>query len=690
MLDFNRKLIFLFILYFAGCTYSYSKDEAQSIQIDETILPQDSLEVLLSKVKILLDEAETEQSFALSSQILNSAISYNNKKIIAESQFQLARIYNRWNEFEKSDSIIHEALSISKDDNTIFSLYLLEYNNAVRQVFIEKGKKALDKAKEYIGDPKGVNMVRYRYTLSDYYRAKNDDNKVLELLLLAKKEAPEELKMNELFNINYQLGALFHSIGVYDQSIAVGVENEKLAQNENNFYLELFAIYTQLNAHVDLNNHEELKSLVERAISIKEEHNISPAFGFVYFVQGLSFYEQDNLEQALHFFNLGETIAREHNATKELCENLTGKSKVYYKQGDYQKSMQYANEAKQIDFYKLPELEKIHIKLDASNRDYESAFNKSQSFIERLEKEKNSDNNYKIISTLLNDKFEAEKSKQQIFTEAKARRNKLNLGFGLLSALVLFLGGIAAMQAVNKQKLEVLNKTLVKRNEALTNFSYISSHDLKEPVRNIISFSELLEASLTKSNADEQDIEFTKIIKNSSNTLLEIVKSLKIFSETAFDEEIKLDEFKVQDVFCELSTNMHQIISDKNATLNFENPEQVKSITFSKPMLYLLLQNLIQNGLKYNSDKSPRVNVSIGNNDKQYLFKVTDNGDGIDSKKLEYIFKPFKTLQSKSLSQSSGLGLSICKNILDKFGGNIWVKSELGTGSVFHFTIPKN
>jgi len=71
------------------------------------------------------------------------------------------------------------------------------------------------------------------------------------------------------------------------------------------------------------------------------------------------------------------------------------------------------------------------------------------------------------------------------------------------------------------------------------------------------------------------------------------------------------------------------------------------------------------------------------------LFDIADNGDGIDEGKLEYIFKPFKTLQSKSLSQSSGLGLSICKNILDRFNGEIWVDSKVGVGSTFYFSIPK-
>jgi len=236
---------------------------------------------------------------------------------------------------------------------------------------------------------------------------------------------------------------------------------------------------------------------------------------------------------------------------------------------------------------------------------------------------------------------------------------------------------------------EKLNNSLIKRNEALTNFSYISSHDLKEPVRNIVSFSELLEENLKTSSDHTKELEFATIIKNSSNTLLEIVRSLKIFSETAFDEEIPLDVFNVTEVFDDLKRNMHQLISSKKAKVEFANSHNIRSVTFSKPMLYLLLQNLIQNALKYNESEQPQVVVDLSESGENYLFKIEDNGKGIDPEKLEYIFKPFKTLQSKSISQSSGLGLSICKNILDKFNGKIWVDSKVGEGSSFYFTIPK-
>jgi len=104
-------------------------------------------------------------------------------------------------------------------------------------------------------------------------------------------------------------------------------------------------------------------------------------------------------------------------------------------------------------------------------------------------------------------------------------------------------------------------------------------------------------------------------------------------------------------------------------------------------MLILVFQNLVQNGLKYNHSMQPTVRLSVERKEGKVLFKIVDNGHGIDEKYFSSIFQPFKTLQNKSLIESSGLGLSICKNIVKSYNGKIWVESKIGKGSTFYVLI---
>ena len=672
--------------------YCFAEDYQQSEKSSTTTaIPEAELEDKLAELELLFEKSELDSAYALGRQIAVSAKTYKRIQLKVQAVYQLARIKNRQNKFEKSDTLVNAALGACADDSLSFNMILLSYNNMMRIGDFEEAKSRLDQAKQHMTDTLGVQMVRYRYSLADYYNhAVNDHKKVLDLLLLAKKEAPKDIPYDVLFNINYQLGALYNSIAVYDQALIVGKENEQLAIENEDPYYQLFGIYTQLASHIELKNHKQIKELVNRCINIKNEHNVSTVFEYLYFNQGRSYLQQEKLDSALHYFDLGEKVSLERNSKVDLSDNLLGKSKVYFKRGQFALAKKYLKDSRDAHDGEVDGMEEMYWKLAAIDGDYRVAYQGALASLEKINNENETENSYEIISALLTDKFNIEKEQQELNRQATAKRSRLVTIQGLATGIIFALSLLAAFLITNRKKLEKLNRSLVKRNEALTNFSYISSHDLKEPVRNIVSFSELLEESLSKSSTHAKELEFASIIKNSSNTLLEIVKSLKIFSETAFDDEIQLEEFDIGDVFKDLERNMHQAITQKNGKVTFTNDEKISTFTFSKPMLYLLLQNLIQNALKYNDSQKPMVNVELGTKKKEYIFKVSDNGKGIAPEKIDYVFKPFKTLQNKSLSQSSGLGLSICKNILEKFGGKIWVDSVLDKGSTFYFSLPKN
>lgn len=657
--------------------------------VSEGSISKDSLSFQLDNLISLFNTAKLDCAYTLSNRVVKYAKEYEDIPTKVHAEYIKSKVYNRRNEFLRSDSLVQEALKSSTDGDISFSLLILSYNNNIRQGNTKKAKAILNEAKEYTREEEN-NIFRYRYCLADYYTYIGDDNKALEELLIAKRSTPENVSPRELFNFNYQLAALYQSIGVMDQSILVGKENRKLTKLHDLPYYELFSIYTLLEAYCSLSNHEKVSELVADAIELKETYNLAPAFGYVYYVKAKSYLKQEKLDSALHYFDLGEEISQKTNSKKELCENLIGKSQVYLKKGMFDEAAKYAEMARNMDDQNNELLVRVLMELDVVNGNYTAAYKKSTQLSNRLLAESENKKQYEIISTLLTNKFNQEKEIQANALREKDTKNRRNLLGGILAGLIFLLLVFLFFLSRNQKKLQSLNESLTLRNDALTNFSYISSHDLKEPVRNIISFSELLENSLQTNSGNEKELEFTAIIKNSSKTLFEIVKSLKVFSETAFDEDVKLEEFDVREVFEDLSSNIQQLIAEKNAVLKFDNPEQVSTIKFCRPMLYLILQNLVQNAIKYNSTRSPIVEVSIQHDEDNFLVKVKDNGDGISPSHLEYIFKPFKTLNSKSITNSSGLGLSICKNILNKYGGKIWVQSKLDEGSTFFCHLPKN
>ena len=121
--------------------------------------------------------------------------------------------------------------------------------------------------------------------------------------------------------------------------------------------------------------------------------------------------------------------------------------------------------------------------------------------------------------------------------------------------------------------------------------------------------------------------------------------------------------------------------------MEFHNPQSIDVVQFPKELLILILQNIIQNGIKHNRSDSPKLKITVFEQNQETIFKVRDNGIGIDKKFHDQIFVPFKTLQNKYDNQSSGLGLSICKNILENHGGKIWIESDGNLGSSFYFSI---
>jgi len=219
-------------------------------------------------------------------------------------------------------------------------------------------------------------------------------------------------------------------------------------------------------------------------------------------------------------------------------------------------------------------------------------------------------------------------------------------------------------------------------NMYLEQFAYIASHDLKEPLHTIESFSKLLAKSY-KGKLDSNADEFIGYITNASSRMGELITALMKYSHTEKMEHI-LKDVNCNDVLKESIENLQLQIKEKNAVITHDH---LPTITGNSIQILQLFQNIINNAIKACKDKQPQISVKAKEDKGRWIFSISDNGIGIKPEFHERIFVIFRKVHTHEDFSGVGIGLSICKRIVDLHGGDIWVKSELGKGSTFYFTL---
>jgi two-component system, chemotaxis family, sensor kinase Cph1 len=229
------------------------------------------------------------------------------------------------------------------------------------------------------------------------------------------------------------------------------------------------------------------------------------------------------------------------------------------------------------------------------------------------------------------------------------------------------------------------NKKLEQSNSELERFAYIASHDLKSPLRNIISFMNLIQRKLK--NTEDKDIkEYLRFVTENATQMNVLIQDVLEFSRldteasTLRIEKIDLNDtlmLAVQNLQENLQQSGGEIVSSKLPIIH------ANSVHFLQ-----LLQNIVGNGLKYNQDEKPIVTIKHKELNNQHILSIHDNGIGIAPQYHDQIFEMFKRLHTKEEYKGTGIGLAICKKIVGSFNGKIWIESEVGKGSTFFISVP--
>lgn len=235
---------------------------------------------------------------------------------------------------------------------------------------------------------------------------------------------------------------------------------------------------------------------------------------------------------------------------------------------------------------------------------------------------------------------------------------------------------------VNYDIINELKKKLDDSYKEVEKFAYFASHDLQEPLRMVASYVQLLKKRYSDKIDKEAD-EFIDFAVSGTNRMKNLIDDLLLYSR------INMKHFEPEEINCkeladEIVAKVSGVWKNSNPVIKYEKLPVISADSFQ---IYQLFYHLITNSIKFNISKQPRVEISAKKHDGDWIFTVSDNGIGIEKQYYEKIFEAFQRLHNHKDFPGTGIGLAVCKKIVEMHGGKIWVESKLEKGSVFHFTI---
>jgi len=309
--------------------------------------------------------------------------------------------------------------------------------------------------------------------------------------------------------------------------------------------------------------------------------------------------------------------------------------------------------------------------------------------------------NEKLIEELGNKKihYELEQKKREILllkeqTRVKKLKTKTLWLFSFIS--VCLIGVSLRSRAKHRhnqelqeknQEIQKQNSDLERKNDDLKKFAFIVSHDLKAPLRTIGSFTGLLRRRYFN-KIDQDGQEYMDFITGGVKRMDQLLNDLLTYSQIE-NTDRGADWTETKDVIHNALSNLYFQIRNQNVAVKI-NEEALPRVKGNSAHLTQLFQNIIANGIKFRNGRAPQISIDCMQNEQKFTFAIQDNGIGIEDQYQEKIFRMFSRLHKVEEYEGTGIGLATCKKIVEKHGGKIWVKSALGKGSTFYFSLPKN
>lgn len=425
------------------------------------------------------------------------------------------------------------------------------------------------------------------------------------------------------------------------------------------------------------------------ALSVASNNNISEATEWVEHTNEVMFQCDILAEDAIQLEtnNLGYFITQNNNYVKKIIarklsirknlvklknltsDNLTQTPRIKLLEVEFNKKIAFSDTI-------------IHLVSNADHKQAQDLINGGTGF----KIIKNIQATLQIIKTAEKELLKTRTAKAKNLQYKFFRTSIITTFIAILALLLGYCFVVHTLRARKKHYNEIFaqNKLLQQQNERLEQFTYITTHDLQEPLLSLISFTDLLQNECSESISEEIST-YIKYISQSSKRMQTLVKGIMEYSRIGTEKESVIVDCNeiVNDVLTDLSRTLKQL----NAKVTVDHLPTV----IGHPLeLRLLFQNLISNALKFRKkDVIPEIKISAKEDVDHWFFSVQDNGIGIKEQDKDKIFVLFKRLHDRNEYEGTGIGLSHCEKIVRLHGGTIWAESKFGEGTVFNFTIRK-
>ena len=224
---------------------------------------------------------------------------------------------------------------------------------------------------------------------------------------------------------------------------------------------------------------------------------------------------------------------------------------------------------------------------------------------------------------------------------------------------------------------------LVRSNKELEQFAFVASHDLKEPLRKIAGYAELIQARY-HAKLDEKGERFLTYLQDGVKRMDAIIGDLLTYSRAGRGGDVR-EAVDMSDLVSEVLEDLEKALDDVHANVNIKD---LPPIYANRTQIRQVIQNLVANAIKFHGEAKPEITIGAERMGEFWRFFVKDNGIGMEAQYFERVFEIFQRLHTRTEYPGTGIGLAICKKIVEQHGGRIWVESAIGAGSTFHFTLP--
>jgi signal transduction histidine kinase len=542
------------------------------------------------------------------------------------------------------------------------------------------------------------------------------------------------------------LGTLHEFLGELDMAINTYLQSIEYAQKCKNYRGVVLTLVNISGVYLKGKNFDMALLNITKAFDMAANLKDSTHLGFINVTFGKILNEQGKSDEASTYLNKALKFYESRGEKRYITRTLIHLSEVYLQKKDLYTAKQYLlkalnNSKSALEFDDYPNLYlrlgELYQKMNDNEKAIEAltecvASAKTRNFKEVLLKANtilsqvyDQTGKHKLalahlrIANIYGDsifneekskrfaeaqyKFDVEKAEAQFKYEKELGEKRLNdvkleqsrymfvMFFTIFSAVILTLIYIVKMKSKSNfvlieknNEIKFQNERLEKSNEILSQFAYASAHDLKEPLRSISSFVHIINRRYAKLLPPEAG-EYMTFVIGGVKRMESLLGALLEYSTVASEQGEVKQVTPLKQVLNDVQQNLHSIITEKNAVI--EVTGILPSLWISRLHLTQLFQNLMSNSMKF-SDKPPLIVVKGKVKDDQFVITLKDNGIGMKAEYSDKIFRLFQRLSRSPEYEGTGIGLAICKNIVDNYNGKIWFESAEGVGTTFFISVP--